>query len=129
MFELVSFNSILNEAARQQANFEAYMEECGLKAKTTFFSDFAIADMAQRYGEDREAAIRDTFQRATQEWIGDVEMFTELVMVLNLRGWTWYNKGDEFMSQLYFDLYHQADDMATEHFEGADLEYYYQTID
>ena len=135
MFEITAFtipgnvNDVIEKAYMEQAQFEAYMENTGHEHHTTFFADFAIADMAAQYGEDPAEAVVDTYNRASQEWIGDVEYFTELVMVLNLRLWKHYESGNMELAQLYHRLYIEADGKARETFDGADLEYYYDTTD
>ena len=54
--------------------------------KTTFWSDFSIAD---RFGKE---AVQDTFDRAFKEWRSDVEYVTELAIVTNWKCWEHYNK-------------------------------------
>ncbi len=92
------------------------------EAKTTFWQDFSIAD---RFGVD---AIRDTYNRA-QEWRGNVEYFTELVMVLNHKIWEHYEAGRETLARLYDELWREADEYGMTHFKGEDLAYYWQTLD
>ena len=48
---------------------------------TTFWSDFSIAD---RFGA---RAIKDTYERAFNEWKDNYQYLTELVMVLNWKIW------------------------------------------
>lgn len=97
-------------------------EMTGYEPKTTFWQDFSIADA---FGMD---AVRDTFKRAFKEWRVDVEYLTELVMVLNHKGWYWYGR-NEAMSRLYFKLWEEADLWAGENLQGDDAEYYYRTLD
>ena len=52
-------------------------ELTGYKPVTTFYQDFSIAE---KYGID---GIKDTYQRAFEEWKDDYKFLTELVMVLN----------------------------------------------
>ena len=53
----------------------------GYEMKTTFWTDFNIAD---RFGLD---AIKDTYNRAFNEWKNDKVYATELVLVLNWKSW------------------------------------------
>ena len=96
--------------------------EVGYGEQTTFGTDFDIAD---RFGAD---AITDTFKRAFEEWRNDYIYLTELVMVLNFKCWQWYNRNNT-LSQIYSDLYYQADDYASTHLKGEELSYYYRTTD
>lgn len=95
----------------------------GYEEKTTFMSDFAIADV---FGE---SAVKDTYKRAFNEWKEEVEYLTELVLVLNTRCWLHFNKGNKKLSELYAELYHATDQYAYKTLEGEDLEYYFRTTD
>ena len=53
----------------------------GYKFVSTFPSDFTIAD---KFGE---SAIRDTFNRAFNEWKSNYVYLTELVISLNWKIW------------------------------------------
>jgi len=53
--------------------------ENGYELKTTFWDDFTIADA---FGVD---AIKDTFERAFNEWRNNVAYVTELAMVISAR--------------------------------------------
>lgn len=90
--------------------------------KTTFWEDFTIADA---FGND---AIKDTFKRAFDGWKTNVEYLAELVLVLNWKGWQWYEK-DEERSKIYFDIYQKADDYAYKNLKGEDLNYYFHVTD
>lgn len=111
--------------------------EIGYEPKTTFWQDFCIAE---RFGSK---AIQDTFMRAFDEWQEDVIYMAELALVLNHKGWWFYNayeiykqKGDTEgadifyrLSQLYFRLYDIVHRFAQNCFTGNDAEYYFETID
>ena len=86
--------------------FENYFQEIGSDYKriTTFASDFAIAEC---YGDN---AIKDTYRRASKEWIEDYKFFTELALVLNWYCWFWYDNGEPGLSALYSDLYYKSKD-------------------
>ena len=97
--------------------------ETGYVEKTTFGMDFDIADA---FGEK---AIKNTYERALNEWKNNYKFFTELVMVLNYKCWQWYYRGNQTISKLYSDLYYKADEYANTHLEGDELSYYYRTMD
>lgn len=97
-------------------------EMTGYKPKTTFYTDFSIAD---KYGID---AIKDTYNRAFKEWQKDVEYITELVMVLNWKIAEHYESNNE-LAELYNDLYYELDEWCINNLKGDDLKYYYQTTD
>lgn len=97
----------------------------GQEFQTTFWEDFSIADA---FGDD---AIKDTYKRAFGEWKEDLVYLTELVIVLNMKCWQWYEKGNETRSMLYSDLYYKTNDYAWD-FVGEDeekSEYYFRMTD
>lgn len=95
----------------------------GYETITTFWQDFSIADAFGIH------AIKDTFTKAFNEWKSDYKYLTELVMVLNLKCWHFYDKGMNEYSLLYSNLYHEANDWAYEHLKGDELSYYHWTLD
>ena len=97
----------------------------GMPFQTTFWEDFTIADA---FGNE---AIEDTYDRAFKEWKEDLVYLTELVIVLNMKCWQWYEKGNQRRSQLYSDLYYKTNDYAWD-FIGDDEEkgnYYFEMTD
>jgi hypothetical protein len=90
--------------------------------KTTFMSDFTIADL---FGKD---AIKDTFNRAFEEWKGNYEYLTELVIVLNWKIWEWYEK-DEATARLYNELWEKADGYACDNLTGDEARYFFEMTD
>ena len=90
--------------------------------KTTFWMDFSIAD---RYGIP---AIRDTYNRAFEEWKDNYIYLTELVMVLNWKIWQWYGKIEEF-AEVYNELWEMADSYAMENLHGEEMNYFIRTTD
>lgn len=94
----------------------------GYETMTTFWSDFTIADV---FGI---AAIKDTFKRAFSEWKSNYKYLTELVMVLNWKCWVYYGINNQY-SDLYADLYYQANDYARESLHGAELDYFFRVTD
>ena len=97
-------------------------EMTGYKPKTTFWSDFTVAD---HFGL---AAIMDTYRRAFKEWKSNYVYLTELVMVLNWKIWEWYEK-DESTAKLYDALWQKADAYACENLKDEELDYFYRTTD
>ena len=91
---------------------------------TTFWSDFSIAD---RFGA---SAIRDTFERAFNEWKSDYRYLTDLVMVLNHKIWQWWEKDNNHpYVSLYNELWEKADEYAQGNLKGPELSYFYQVTD
>lgn len=97
-------------------------EMTGYKPKTTFWLDFTIAD---NFGAD---AVKDTYNRAFEEWKHDHIYLTELVMVLNWKIWQHYET-NEPLARIYNDLWATADAWACDNLTGAELEYFYSTTD
>ena len=95
----------------------------GYEFKTTFWQDFSIAD---KFGK---SAIKDTFNRAFKEWKSNYIYLTELVMVLNWKLWTFYEKGNEDYAKLYNELWIKADTYACDNLKGDELSYFYRETD
>lgn len=90
--------------------------------KTTFYSDFSIAD---HFGV---RAVKDTYKRAFNEWKHDYVYLTELVMILNWKIWEHYEKNTE-LARLYNNLWQEADGYACNNLKGEELSYFYHTTD
>lgn len=95
---------------------------CGYKPKTTFWNDFYIAE---QFGE---SAIKDTFNRAFDEWKGNVVYLTELAMVMNHKVWRYHGVNEAYAS-LYTRLWEKVDEYACENLRDEDLTYYLRTTD
>lgn len=97
----------------------------GYKFISTFWQDFTIADA---FGVD---AVKDTYNRAFEEWKGNYKMLTELVLVLNWRIWYWYEReGQESeLAVLYNDLWDKTARYAEENLKGEEFEYYFKVTD
>lgn len=96
--------------------------EFGYEPKTTFWEDFSIAD---KFGIE---AIKDTYERAFNEWKSDYIYLTELVMVLNWKIYQYYEKNDEY-ARIYNDLWEVADGYAVKNLKNDELSYFYRTTD
>ena len=90
--------------------------------KTTFWTDFSIADV---FGV---SAIKDTFNRAFEEWKYNYIYLTELVITLNHKIWEWYGKNETY-AKLYNELWEQADGYACDNLMGDELTFFYETTD
>ena len=99
------------------------MEQEEQEFETTFWEDFSIAD---RFGA---SAVRDTFNRAFQEWRDDYRYLTDLVMVLNHKIWQHYEQKNAVLQGVYDDLYWQAVKYAEDNLKGDELSYYYRMTD
>ena len=91
--------------------------------ENTFWQDFTIAD---HFGLD---AIKDTYNRAFNEWKVNYKMLTELVMTLNHKLWEHYESHNEEFAVLYNDLWQQADNYAVDNLKDEELTYYYNVTD
>ena len=94
----------------------------GYEMQTTFPMDFTIAD---RFGID---AIKDTFNRAFDEWKDNYIYLTELVITLNMKIWEWYET-NETVARVYNDLWEQADEYACTNLKGDELSWFYRVTD
>ena len=101
---------------------EFMLTYCGYETKTTFWSDFSIADA---FGT---AAIIDTFKRAFKEWHNNIVYLTELAMVLNHKIAFWYERDDN-KATVYDRLWKAVDGWCCENLTGEDAEYYFQVTD
>jgi hypothetical protein len=90
---------------------------------TTFWQDFTIADA---FGED---AVKDTFDRAFEEWKSDYRYLTDLVIVLNHKLWEHYERGNEPLSRLYDSLWKKADGYAMDNLKDDELGYFLDQTD
>ena len=94
----------------------------GYKFVSTFPSDFTIAD---KFGE---SAIRDTFNRAFNEWKSNYIYLTELVLVLNWKIWLWYEENGS-VAKIYNEFFETADQYAIDNLKGDALQYFLRTVD
>lgn len=114
---------LLKKAAIAQYNFEHQMMDLGYQTKTTFYSDFTIADA---FGE---SAIIDTFDRSFTAWRTNIIYLTELSMVLNHKIWEHYHKKNEALTNLYDTLWKKIDEYCCNTLTGSDRSYYLSTTD
>ena len=95
----------------------------GYECFTTFWQDFTIAE---KYGV---SAVKDTYDRAFNDWKNNYRYLTELVMVLNNKCWHHYENGMTTLSELYSDLYYEASGYAYDNLTGRELDYYISITD
>lgn len=105
------------------AGLQSFINMTGYEPKTTFWSDFSIAEP---FGEK---AIRDTYKRAFKEWKNNKEYVTELVMMLNWKIWHHNDKGHDALAHLYDELWREADEWCMKNLKGDDLQYYIRQTD
>lgn len=94
----------------------------GYTMKTTFYTDFSIAD---QFGI---SAIKDTYSRAFNEWKNDYVYLTELTIVLNIKIFEYYGTNDAY-AKLYNDLWEEADAYACENLKDEALDFFYRVTD
>ena len=94
----------------------------GYEMTTTFMMDFSIAD---KFGI---TAIKDTYKRAFEEWKDNYVYLTELVIVLNLKIWEWYEKNED-VAKVYNSLWEEADVYACENLKDDELSFFYRITD
>lgn len=90
---------------------------------TTFNSDFTIADA---FGE---SAVRDTYNRAFNEWKGQYRYLTDLVITLNHKIWEHDGKGNKSLAKVYDELWKAADAYALDNLKGDELAYFLEITD
>ena len=81
-----------------------------------FMMDFRIAD---KFGI---AAIKDTFNRAHNEWKDNADYYASFVMTLNHLLWYHYEKGNMKLAEVYDELWKKADAFVYENFKGEELQ-------
>ena len=97
-------------------------ELTGYKPKTTFWDAFTIAEA---FGLKE---IRETYNRAFEEWKSNTEYITELVMVLNWKIFQHHERDDE-KAKLYNELWSKTDAYCMDNLKGDDLTYFIRATD
>lgn len=90
---------------------------------TTFLMDFRIAEA---FGVD---AVKDTFNRAFNEWKDQYKYGTDLCIVCNMLCWYHYEHGNENLSKLYADYYYQVRTYCLDHYKGEQFNYFWRMTD
>lgn len=101
---------------------------------TTFWLDFSIAD---KFGS---SAVRDTYDRAFNEWKSDIRYMTALCIVLNHKIWQLYDTNDQ-LARVYDELWKKCDGYILDcenagtlnekykHFNKEEVAYFIQATD
>lgn len=101
---------------------QPFLDMSGYQPITTFWSDFTIADA---FGG---SAVKDTYNRAFNDWKNNTEYITELALILNWKIWYWQDK-NEALARLYDRLWREVDQWCMDNLTGDDLQYHLQTTD
>ena len=112
----------MNMFDKAQASIQPFLEMSGYQPKTTFWSDFSIADA---FGE---SAVKDTYNRAFNDWKNNAEYITELTLILNWKIWYWKDK-NEALARLYDKLWGETDQWCMDNLKDEDLQYFLRTTD
>lgn len=112
----------MNILDKMLVGLQPFLEMSGYQPKTTFWSDFSIAEV---YGA---SAIRDTYNRAFEEWKTNVEYITELCLILNWKIWYWHEH-NETIARIYDELWKECDAWCMDNLKGDDLSYFLRTTD
>lgn len=107
---------------KAQQQLQPFLDMTGYEPKTTFWTDFSIAD---GFGEK---AIKDTYKRAFNEWKTDRVYITELVLVLNWKIWQ-YAESNPLLAMVYQKLWEDADGWCMKNLKDEDLKYFLKTTD
>ena len=115
--------AVVNKKIKEKTmTFQELMAENGYECKTTFWSDFSIAD---RFGIK---AVNDTFNRAFKEWKNNVVYVTELTLVLNHKIWQHHTKNNA-LARAYNELWYQCNCWCNDNLKGEDAAYFYRVTD
>lgn len=121
---------------------EGMEAQTGYEMFTTFWDDFAIAERMGITVQDGKyvptniergiSAIRDTYNRAFNEWKTEYKYLTEFIMVLNWKSWRFSSAPVADIPEyceLYSDLYYKARDWALDNLKDEALSYFLETTD
>ena len=111
--------NIYQEAERQ---IKPFLEMSGYEPITTFYLDFTIADA---FGV---SAVKDTYNRAFNDWKNNAEYITELCLILNWKIYQHY-KTNKKIAELYDQLWKKTDAWCMSNLKNEDLEYYIRVTD
>lgn len=89
---------------------------------STFWEEFCISD---RYGSE---GVLDHYKEVFDEWKDNHKYLTELVLILNLKIWSWYGVDDD-LGMTYDKLWKMTDSYALDTLKGDNLRYYLATLD
>ncbi len=128
--EFMKQGDVFSYAAAEERLFEKLASETGYSRQTTFYSDLSIAEW---YGKK---SVKETYDAICKSWINDYVYFTEFVICLNYKAWEHSDRCNNVeLSELYSELYYNAEDLFFEHYKGDDpknveaRKYFYETTD
>jgi hypothetical protein len=88
-----------------------------------FMQDFRIADC---FGVN---AVKDTFNRAHEEWKNNADYYASFVMTLNHLIWFHYERGNMTLAKVYDTLWKKADAFVYKNFKGEELQKIIEFLD
>ena len=115
-----------------EKNFEANLRS-DYKRKTTYTSDFSIAEWCVPV--EGMNAIASTLRNALTNWRDNVEWFTEIMLVVNMKSWEHAARHNNNYGRMYSDLYYMIRDLYFDWFAEDNkqhdeaMDYYYQYVD
>lgn len=121
-------------AAASENFFEKMCGHSGYTRKTTYSSDFAIAEWYACV-EGVEKSVFDTFKKAVKEWCDDIEYMAEIILAVNVKSWEHAQRGNREWSKVYAELYYAAKDLYFEWFDESHpkheeaMSYYFDWVD
>lgn len=109
-------------------SFEANLQG-GYKRKTTFTSDFTIAEFCESIGSSN--SIAGTLKTSLLNYRDNIEYFAEMIIVLNMKSWEHHHRGNKGYTILYSQLYYAVKDLYFDWFaENTEaIDYYYAFVD
>ena len=115
-----------------EKNFESNLRS-DYKRKTTYTSDFSLAEWCVPV--DGMNAIASTLRNALTYWRDDVEFFTEILLVVNMKSWEHAARHNNNYGRMYSDLYYMVRDLYFDWFDESHpkhaeaIESYYNYVD
>lgn len=115
-----------------EKNFEANLRE-DYERKTTYTSDFSIAEWCVPI--EGMSAISSTLRNALTNWRDNIEFFSEIIIVLNLKAHEHAARGNWEYSEMYSELYIDAKCLYFDWFDKDNkqhdkaMQYYYDYVD
>lgn len=99
------------------------MKRFNYETKTLMWENFSVLE------QESNAAIKTFYNEVFEEVKNDYICLTELVIVLNWKGWDHYEENRMNTANLYFDLFREAQEYAFENLTGSELTYFIRTTD
>lgn len=115
-----------------ERNLEANLRE-DYKRKTTYTSDFSIAEW--RVNVKGMQSIASTLRNALTNWRDNIEFFSEIIIILQMKAWEHAYRGNKQYAAMYSDLYLDAKALYFDWFDESHkdndkaMDYYYDYVD